>query len=63
MIFQFLNWTLKGLDCGPESIKLFKDVIKRAKLIVWNGPVGVFEASLTKFYYVRLAINFKIIIK
>ena len=32
-----------GLDCGPESVKVFADAIKRAKLIVWNGPVGVFE--------------------
>ena len=34
----------QGLDCGPESVKIFKEAIKRAKLIVWNGPVGVFEA-------------------
>ncbi|KAK7086916.1 phosphoglycerate kinase [Halocaridina rubra] len=32
-----------GLDCGPESIKLFTEVISRAKTIVWNGPCGVFE--------------------
>ncbi|XP_076803330.1 putative phosphoglycerate kinase [Clavelina lepadiformis] len=32
-----------GLDVGPESNKIFADVIKRAKLIVWNGPAGVFE--------------------
>jgi phosphoglycerate kinase len=32
-----------GLDCGPESVKIFKQAIDRAKLIVWNGPVGVFE--------------------
>uniref|UniRef100_A0A4W3JQ74 Phosphoglycerate kinase n=1 Tax=Callorhinchus milii TaxID=7868 RepID=A0A4W3JQ74_CALMI len=32
-----------GLDCGPESIKKFVEVVGRAKLIVWNGPVGVFE--------------------
>ncbi|XP_032993162.1 phosphoglycerate kinase 1 [Lacerta agilis] len=32
-----------GLDCGPESIKLFVEAVGRAKLIVWNGPVGVFE--------------------
>ncbi|CAF1072211.1 unnamed protein product [Brachionus calyciflorus] len=32
-----------GLDCGPESVKTFKEAIARAKLIVWNGPVGVFE--------------------
>jgi phosphoglycerate kinase len=34
---------LEGFDCGPESRKLFTEVIKKAKTIVWNGPVGVFE--------------------
>src|SRR5690606_32056055 len=34
---------LEGLDCGPESRKLFTQVIQKAKTIVWNGPVGVFE--------------------
>lgn len=33
----------QGLDCGQESVKAFIEVIKRAKTIVWNGPVGVFE--------------------
>ncbi|MBI3409714.1 MAG: phosphoglycerate kinase [Planctomycetes bacterium] len=32
-----------GLDCGPESNKLFTGVIDCAKTIVWNGPMGVFE--------------------
>lgn len=32
-----------GLDAGPESVKNFVEVIGRAKLIVWNGPAGVFE--------------------
>ncbi|XP_042335438.1 phosphoglycerate kinase 1 [Sceloporus undulatus] len=32
-----------GLDCGPESVKNFVEAVGRAKLIVWNGPVGVFE--------------------
>jgi phosphoglycerate kinase len=32
-----------GMDVGPESVKVFREAIKRAKLIVWNGPVGVFE--------------------
>lgn len=32
-----------GLDIGPKSIKLFKDVILQSKTILWNGPVGVFE--------------------
>jgi len=33
----------QGLDCGPESRKLFADVITKSKTIIWNGPVGVFE--------------------
>ncbi|GBG27095.1 Phosphoglycerate kinase [Hondaea fermentalgiana] len=32
-----------GLDIGPESAKRFADVVKSAKLVVWNGPMGVFE--------------------
>ncbi|XP_017781146.1 PREDICTED: phosphoglycerate kinase-like [Nicrophorus vespilloides] len=32
-----------GLDIGPKSIELFKEPIARAKVIVWNGPAGVFE--------------------
>ena len=32
-----------GLDIGPESIKLYTDEIVKAKTIVWNGPMGVFE--------------------
>ncbi len=33
----------EGLDIGPETIKLFSDVIKASRTVVWNGPVGVFE--------------------
>ena len=32
-----------GVDIGPETVKLFVDEIKKAKTVVWNGPVGVFE--------------------
>lgn len=32
-----------GLDIGPESVKLFSDEIRKAKTVVWNGPMGVFE--------------------
>lgn len=32
-----------GLDCGPKSSALFAEVIGRAKVVVWNGPAGVFE--------------------
>ncbi|HVP12447.1 MAG TPA: phosphoglycerate kinase [Phycisphaerae bacterium] len=34
---------LLGLDIGPATIKAYGDVIKSAKTIVWNGPMGVFE--------------------
>ena len=32
-----------GLDVGPETVKLFSDVITKSKTVVWNGPMGVFE--------------------
>jgi len=32
-----------ALDVGPETIKLCKDEISKAKTIVWNGPMGYFE--------------------
>ena len=31
------------LDIGPKSIAAFGEVLKAAKLVVWNGPMGVFE--------------------
>ena len=33
----------EGLDIGPESEKIFADVIKKSKTILWNGRTGVFE--------------------
>jgi len=32
-----------GLDIGPKTIDLFVNTIKQSKMIVWNGPMGVFE--------------------
>ncbi|WP_125709747.1 phosphoglycerate kinase [Lacticaseibacillus porcinae] len=32
-----------ALDIGPKSVAEFKDVLKTAKTVVWNGPMGVFE--------------------
>ena len=32
-----------GFDVGYKSINTFKEVIKRSKKIIWNGPMGVFE--------------------
>src|SRR5689334_4195580 len=33
----------EGMDIGPKTIKMFTEVIPRAKTILWNGPMGVFE--------------------
>ena len=33
----------QGMDIGPKTIKMFKKEIKKARTIVWNGPVGVYE--------------------
>ncbi|MFF5995239.1 phosphoglycerate kinase [Lysinibacillus sp. KU-BSD001] len=32
-----------GLDIGPKTANAYADVIKNSKLIIWNGPMGVFE--------------------
>jgi phosphoglycerate kinase len=32
-----------GLDIGPKSIELFREVVLRSRTILWNGPMGVFE--------------------
>ena len=34
-----------GLDIGPDSIKIFNNIIVNSSLILWNGPMGVFEMS------------------
>ena len=33
----------QGLDIGPKTIELFKEVVMKSKTILWNGPMGVFE--------------------
>jgi phosphoglycerate kinase len=35
--------TEEGVDIGPQTIKTYCDLIPRAKTILWNGPMGVFE--------------------
>jgi len=39
---------LMGMDIGPKTIKAFSDIIGKAGTIVWNGPMGVFEAPTTR---------------
>lgn len=34
---------LMGLDIGPKTVENFEDEISKARMIVWNGPLGMFE--------------------
>jgi phosphoglycerate kinase len=36
---------LMALDIGPKTVALFEEEVARARTIVWNGPMGVFEVS------------------
>jgi phosphoglycerate kinase len=36
---------MKGLDIGPQTLKLFSEILAKSKTIVWNGPMGVFEVE------------------
>ncbi|PAD83184.1 phosphoglycerate kinase [Niallia circulans] len=33
----------EALDIGPKTREIYADVIKNSKLVIWNGPMGVFE--------------------
>jgi phosphoglycerate kinase len=33
----------EGLDIGPKSAENFANIVRKAKTVVWNGPMGVFE--------------------
>jgi len=35
----------ESIDIGPKSIEIFSNIIKEAKTVVWNGPMGVFEIA------------------
>lgn len=36
----------RGLDIGPQSIVMFRDLLESARTVLWNGPVGMFENPL-----------------
>jgi phosphoglycerate kinase len=48
-----------GMDAGPESLKVFFSYVEKAKTVIWNGPLGVFEfprfAEGTKQFAQKLA--------
>ena len=33
----------EGFDVGPKTIEMFKEELQKAKTVVWNGPLGLFE--------------------
>ena len=33
----------EGFDIGTETIKMYEEEVKKAKTVIWNGPVGLFE--------------------
>jgi phosphoglycerate kinase len=35
----------KGLDIGPRTIERFREAVRAARTVVWNGPMGVFELA------------------
>lgn len=39
----FFDDGYQGMDIGPKTIKMFKKIIKKARTIIWNGPLGVYE--------------------
>ena len=41
----------EGMDIGPKTREIYADVIKNSKLVVWNGPMGVFEIEPFRTWY------------
>ncbi|MGB2769316.1 MAG: phosphoglycerate kinase [Candidatus Zixiibacteriota bacterium] len=44
-----------GLDIGPKTVEAFSAELKKAKTVVWNGPMGVFEVDKFAVGTIRLA--------
>ena len=38
-----LEYNELGLDIGPKTTELYENYLKDAKIVVWNGPLGVYE--------------------
>jgi len=44
-----------GVDIGPKTVALFSDRLKKARTIVWNGPMGIFERDQFSWGTKRIA--------
>ncbi len=42
---QAIDANKMALDIGPQTIKYYSEILSKAKTIIWNGPMGVFEMS------------------
>lgn len=42
-VVDVIDAGFSGFDIGPKTIELYKEALKGAKTVVWNGPMGVFE--------------------
>lgn len=42
-VTEVLSGEMVGCDIGPKTIKLFADEIGKAKQVIWNGPLGMYE--------------------
>ncbi len=42
---QNISSDVMGLDIGPKSVKIITDLVLKAKTVIWNGPMGVFEMN------------------
>ncbi|MGM0461261.1 MAG: phosphoglycerate kinase [Fibrobacterota bacterium] len=38
---------MEGCDIGPRSVETFSKIVREAKTVIWNGPMGVFEIDET----------------
>jgi phosphoglycerate kinase len=34
---------MEGVDIGPQTVARFQEILRGAKTVIWNGPMGVFE--------------------
>jgi len=42
---DFIPFDMQGLDIGPKTLDVFTKELEKAKTVVWNGPMGVFEVN------------------